>query len=67
MGMGGGATWLYQVPSTGCRCGLRFLSGLLINCAYVFVCVRVKCECAGWGARGGGGVVCTRGGEELRL
>lgn len=22
---------LYHVPSTGCRCGLRFLSGLLIN------------------------------------
>lgn len=41
--------WLYQVPSTGCRCGLRFLSGLLINseCVYVcvFVCLRT-CPCA---------------------
>lgn len=40
-----GMMWLYQVPSTGCRCGLRFLFGLLIN----HVCVRVHvCVCQSW-------------------
>lgn len=34
--------WLYQVPSTGCRCGLRFLSGLLINSVCVSECVRAR-------------------------
>lgn len=39
---GGGGDVVVSGSSTGCRCGLRFLSGLLISRAYVFACARAQ-------------------------